>query len=175
MNLRTDYQKLEHQRDKSQLLTVHQQWKLTDLSYLKPFYKQGHKSVRGSGAVGGASRTSTEHESDDDPDHEPEPNDRGHESSSSSRKETPRKIPVVNCPMAARRPKKRREERTQSDKEETSSKFERERERGRNEGVCKPPGGPLTNSSTGPSRTGEGKLLPMDVGIHKPNATSELA
>ena len=86
-------------------------------------YKQGHKSIRGSGAVGGASRTSTEHESDDDPDHEPEPDDRGHESSSSSRKETPTKIPVVNYPMAARRPKKRREERTESDKEETSSKL----------------------------------------------------
>ena len=43
------------------------------------------------------------------------------------------------------------------------------------EGVCKPSGGPLTNSSTGPSRTGEGKILPVDVGIHKPNATSELA
>ena len=81
MNLRTDYQKLEHQRDKSQPLTARQQWKLTDLSYLKPFYKQGHKSVRGSGAVGGASRMSTEHESDDDPDHdhEPEPDDRAHE------------------------------------------------------------------------------------------------
>ena len=123
MNLRTDYQKLEHQRDKSQPLIARQQWKLTDLSYLKPFYKQGHKSVRGSGAVGGASRTSTEHESDDDSDHDPEPDDRGHESSSSSRKETPRKIPVVNYPMAARRPKKRREERTESDKEETSSKL----------------------------------------------------
>ena len=125
MNLRTDYQKLEHQRDKSQPLTARQQWKLTDLSYLKPFYKQGHKSVRGSGAVGGASRTSTEHESDDDPDHdhEPESDDHGHESSSSSRKETPTKIPVVNYPMAARRPKKRREERTESDKEETSSKL----------------------------------------------------
>ena len=96
MNLRTDYQKLEHQRDKAQPLTARQKWKLKDLSYLKAFYKQGYKSVRGSGAVGGASRTSTEHESDDDHDHEHEPDDRGHESSSSSRKETPTKIPVVN-------------------------------------------------------------------------------
>ena len=83
----------------------------------------GHKSVQGIGAVGGASRTSTEHESDDNPDLEPEPDDRGHESSSSSRKETPIKIPAVNYPMASRRPKKRREERTESDKEEMSSKL----------------------------------------------------
>ena len=85
----------------------------------------------------------------------------------------PTKIPVVNYPMASRRPKKRREDRTENDKEETSSKL--------NEIVdimkesAKPSGGPLTNSSTGPSRTGERKLLPMDVGIHKPNATSEVA
>ena len=73
--------------------------------------QQGHKSVRGSGAVGGASRTSTEHESDDDPDHEPEPDDRGHESSSSSRKETPTKIPVVNYPIEKTQEKKRRQNR----------------------------------------------------------------
>ena len=45
VNLRTDYEKLEHQRDNSQPLTARQQWKLTDLSYLKSVYKQGHKSV----------------------------------------------------------------------------------------------------------------------------------
>ena len=33
------------------------------------------------------------------------------------------KIPVVNYPMASRRPKKRREDRTESNKEETSSKL----------------------------------------------------
>ena len=117
MNLRTDYQKLEHQRDPSQPLTALQQWKLTDLSYLKSFYKQGYRSAQGSGAVGGASRTSTEHESDEEAD------DRGHESSCSSRKETPTKIPVLNHPMPSRRPKKRRDDRTESDKDETSSKL----------------------------------------------------
>ena len=119
MNLRTDYQKLEHQRDPSQPLTACQQWKLTDLSYLKTFYKQGYRSARGA-----TSRTSTEHSSDE------EANDRGHESSSSSRRETPTKIPVLNLPtpvhnhpMPARRPKKRRDDRTDSDKDETSSKL----------------------------------------------------
>ena len=160
--MRTDYQKLEHQRNSSQPLTACQQWKLTDLSYLKTFYKQGYRSARGA-----TSRTSTEHSSDEEAD------DRGHESSSSSRRETPTKIPVLNHPMPARRPKERRDDRTDSDKDETSSKL--------NEimGVMKdsanPSGGPFTNSSTWPSGTGEGKLLPVDVGIHKPNATSELA
>ena len=70
VNLRTDYQKLQHQRDPSQPLTACQQWKLTDLSYLKTFYKQGHKASRR-----GTSRTSTEHSSDEEAD------DRGHESS----------------------------------------------------------------------------------------------
>ena len=112
MKLRTDYQKLEHQRDPSQPLTACQQWKLTDLSYLKTFYKQGHRSARGA-----TSRTSTEHSSDEEAD------DRGHESSSSSRRETPTKIPVLNLPTPARRPKKRRDDRTDSDKDETSSKL----------------------------------------------------
>ena len=93
--LRTDYQKLEH-RKKAGPLTAPQLWKLKHLSYLKPFYKQCHKSVQGSGAVGGASITSTEQESDED--QEPELDDRGHESSSSSRNETSTKIPVLNCP-----------------------------------------------------------------------------
>ena len=102
VNLRTDYQKLEHCRDKAGPLTARQQWKLKHLSYLKPFHKQCHKSVQGSGAVGGAARTSTtEQESDDD--QEPEQDDRGHESSSSSRKETPTKIPVVNYPNPLRK------------------------------------------------------------------------
>ena len=114
VNLRTDYQKLEHQRDPSQPLTARQQWKLTDLSYLKSFYKQG-RSARG--AAGGTSRTSTEHDSDEEAD------DRGHESSASSRKETPTKIPVLNLPMPSRRPKKRRDDRTDSDRDETSSKL----------------------------------------------------
>ena len=70
VNLRMDYQKLQHQRDPSQPLTACQQWKLTDLSYLKTFYKQGHKTSRR-----GTSRTSTEHSSDEEAD------DRGHESS----------------------------------------------------------------------------------------------
>ena len=116
MNLRTDYQKLEHGK-KAGPLTARQLWKLKHLSYLKPFYKQGHKSVQASGVVGGASITSTEQESDDD--QEPELDDRGHESSSSSRKETPTKIPVLNCPTQTRKPKKRRE----TDKEEKSSSF----------------------------------------------------
>ena len=80
VNLRTDYQKLEHQRDPSQPLTACQQWKLTDLSYLKTFYKQGHKSARGA-----TSRTSTEHSSDEEAD------DRGHESSSHAHKKTQEK------------------------------------------------------------------------------------
>ena len=112
MNLRTDYQKLEHQRDPSQPLTACQQWKLTDLSYLKTFYKQGHRSARGA-----TSRTSMEHSSDEEAD------DHGHESSSSSRRETPTKIPVPNLPTPARRPKKRRQDRTDSYKDETSSKL----------------------------------------------------
>ena len=117
VNLRTDYQKLEHRKNKARPLTALQQWKLKHLSYLKPFYKQCHKSVQGSGAVGGAARTSTEQESDED--QESEHDDRGHESSSSSRKETPTKIPVLTSPRPLRRPKKRRE----TDKEEKPSSF----------------------------------------------------
>ena len=74
VNLRTDYQKLEH-RKKAGPLTARQLWKLKHLSYLKPFYKQCYKSFPGSGAVGGASITSTEQESDED--QEPELDDRG--------------------------------------------------------------------------------------------------
>ena len=84
-------------------------------------FKQCHKSLQRSSAVGGASRTSTEQESDDN--HEPEHDDRGHKSSSSSRKETPTKIPVLSYPIPWRKPKKRREERTESDKEEKSSRL----------------------------------------------------
>ena len=105
VNLRTDYLKLQHQRDPSQPLTACQQWKLTDLSYLKTFYKQGYKASRR-----GTSRTSTEHSSDEEAD------DRGHESSSSSRRETPTKIPVPHVPTPTRRCKKRRDERTDSEK-----------------------------------------------------------
>ena len=119
VNLRTDYQKLEHQRDPSQPLTACQQWKLTDLSYLKTFYKQGHRPARRA-----TSRTSTEHSSEEEVD------DRGHESSSSSRRETPTKIPVRDpttpvrhLPMPVTRPKKRRDESTDSDKDSTSSKL----------------------------------------------------
>ena len=85
VNLRTDYQKLEYK--KVGPLTAQQLWKLKHLSYLKSFYKQSHKSgkeYQGSGAVGGAAITSMEQESDED--HEPEHKERGHESSSSSRK-----------------------------------------------------------------------------------------
>ena len=57
--------------------------------------------------------------STDDRSQEPEQDDRGHESSSSSRKETPTKIPVLNCPIPLWKPKKRRE----TDKEEKSSSF----------------------------------------------------
>ena len=71
-----------------------------------------HRSARGA-----TSRTPTEHSSDEEAD------DRGHESSSSSRRETPTKIPVLNLPTPARRPKKRRDDRTDSDKDETSSKL----------------------------------------------------
>ena len=110
VNLRTDYQKLEHQRDPSQPLTARQQWKLKDLSYLKSFYKQ--RSARG--AAGRTSQTSMEHDSDEEAD------ERGHESSASSRKETPTKNPVLNLPMPARRPKKRRDD---SDREDKSSKL----------------------------------------------------
>ena len=110
--MRTDYQKLKHQSDPSQPLTACQQWKLTDLSYLKTFYKQGHRSAQGA-----TSRTSTEHSSDEEAD------DRGHESSPSSRRETPTKIAVLNLPTPARRPKKRRDDRIDSDKDETSSKL----------------------------------------------------
>ena len=111
--MRTDYQKLEHQRDPSHPLTACQQWKLTDLSYLKTFYKQGHKSS----SRRATSRTSTEHSSDEEAD------DRGHESSSSSRRETPTKISVPNAPTPTRRPKKRRDDRTDSAKDETASKL----------------------------------------------------
>ena len=95
VNLRMDYQKLEHQRDPSQPLTARQQWKLKDLAYLKSFCKQ--RSARG--AAGRTSRTSMEHDSDEEAD------ERGHESSASSRKEMPTKIPVLNLPMPSRRPK----------------------------------------------------------------------
>ena len=163
VNLRTDYQKLEHQRDPSQPLTACQQWKLTDLSYLKTFYKQGYRSARGA-----TSRTSTEHSSDEEADdrwpwEQLELSERyAYQNTFSQPSHTP-----------ARRPKKRRDDRTDSDKDETSSKL--------NEivGVMKDSanhlGGPFTNSSTWPLGTGEGKLLPVDVWIHKPNATSELA
>ena len=162
VNLRTDYQKLEHQRDPSHPLTACQQWKLTDLSYLKTFYKQGYKSVRGA-----TSRTSTEHSSDEEAD------DRGHESSSSSRRETPTKIPVPNPPMPARRPKKRRDDRTDSDKDETSSKL--------NEivGVMKDSANHLVARSQtlahDPREQERVSFFQLDVGIRKQNATSELA
>ena len=112
MNLRTDYHKLEH-RKKAGLLTARQLWMLKHLSYLKPFYKQCYKSVQGSGAVGGAAITST------DDDQELEQDDRGHESRSSSRKETPTKIPVFSSELPLCKPKKRRE----TEKEEKSSSF----------------------------------------------------
>ena len=112
VNLRTDYQKLQHQRDPSHPLTACQQWKLTDLSYLKTFYKQGYKASRRA-----TSRTSTEHSSDEEAD------DRGHESSASSRRETPTKIPVPHVPTPTRRCKKRRDEKTDSEKDETASKL----------------------------------------------------
>ena len=95
VNLRTDYQKLQHQRDPSHPLTACQQWKHTDLSYLKTFYKQGYKASRRA-----TSRTSTEHSSDEEAD------DRGHESSASSRRETPTKIPVPHVPTPTRRLRK---------------------------------------------------------------------
>ena len=124
MNLRTDYQKLEHRKKPGQL-TAQQLWKLKHLSYLKRCYKQCHKSVKdyqGSGAVGGAAITSTEPESDDDQEPELENEDRGHESSSSSRKETPTKIPVLSSPLPLRKPKKRRDtEKRKSHPASTSS------------------------------------------------------
>ena len=49
------------------------------------------------------------------------------------------------------------------------------RDRGRTERFCTPPCGTLTNSSTWLSSPGEGQLLPVDVGIHKQNATTQLA
>ena len=82
VNLRTDYQKPEHRKKPGQL-TARQLWKLKHLSYLKPYYKQCHKSrkhYQGTGAVGGAAITSMEQESDDD--HKPEHEERGYESSS---------------------------------------------------------------------------------------------
>ena len=112
VNLRTDYQKLQHHRNPSHPLTACQQWKLTDLSYLKTFYKQGYKASRR-----GTSRTSTEHSSDEEAD------DRGHESSASSRRETPTKIPVPHVPTPTSRCKKRRDEKTDSEKDETASKL----------------------------------------------------
>ena len=112
VNLRTDYQKLEHQRDPSQPLTARQQWKLKELSYLKSFYKQR----AGRGATGRTSRTSTEVDSDEEGD------EHGYESSASSRKETPTKNPVVNLPMPTRRPKKRRDD-SCSEREDKSSKL----------------------------------------------------
>ena len=118
MNLRSDYHKVAHgqQRKKSGQLTAQQQWKLEHLSYLKPYYKQCHKSGN-TGALGGPAITPTEHESDDEHEHEHE--ERGHESSSSSRKETPTKIPVLSSPLPLRKPKKRRD----TDKEEKASSF----------------------------------------------------
>ena len=118
MNLRTDYQKLAHgqQRKKSGQLTARQQWKLEHLSYLKPYYKQCHKSGN-TGALGGPAITSTEHEYDDEHEHEHE--ERGHESISSSRKETPTKIPVLSSPLPLCKPKKRRD----TVKEEKASTF----------------------------------------------------
>ena len=119
VNLRTDYQKPEHRKKPGQL-TARQLWKLKHLSYLKPYYKQCHKSrkdYQGTGAIGGAAITSMEQESDDD--HEPKHEERGHESSSSSRKETPTKIPVLSSPLPLRKPKKRRD----TDKEEKVPSF----------------------------------------------------
>ena len=109
----------------------------TDLSYLKTFYKQGHKASRR-----GTSRTSTEHSSDEEAD------DRGHKSSSSSRRETPTKIPVPHVPTPTRRCKKRRDEITDSEKDERWNRLQVERDRGRNERFCTRPCGTLTKSST---------------------------
>ena len=132
----------------------------TDLSYLKTFYKQGHKASRR-----GTSRTSTEHSSDEEAD------DRGHESSSSSRRETPTKIPVPHVPTPTRRCKKRRDEITDSEKDETGSKL--------NEivGVMKDSAHDLvarSQSLAHDSSSGEGQLLPVDAWIHKQNATTQL-
>ena len=76
------------------------------------FYKQGYKASRRA-----TSRTSTERSSDDEAD------DRGHESSASSRRETPTKIPAPHVPTPNRRCKKRRDEKTDSEKDETASKL----------------------------------------------------
>ena len=132
----------------------------TDLSYLKTFYKQGHKASRR-----GTSRTSTEHSSDEEAD------DRGHKSSSSSRRETPTKIPVPHVPTPTRRCKKRRDEITDSEKDETGSKL--------NEimGVMKDSAHDLvarSQSLAHDSSSGEGQLLPVDAWIHKQNATTQL-
>ena len=45
----------------------------------------------------------------------------------------------------------------------------------RDERFCTPPCGTLTKSITWFTSSGEGQLLPVDVGIHKPNATKQLA
>ena len=132
----------------------------TDLSYLKTFYNQGHKASRR-----GTSRTSTEHSSDEEAD------DRGHESSTSSRRETPTKIPVPHVPMPTRRCKKRRDEITDSERDETGSKL--------NEivGVMKDSAHDLvarSQSLAHDSSSGEGQLLPVDAWIHKQNATTQL-
>ena len=162
VNLRTDYQKLQHQRDPSHPLTACQQWKLTDLSYLKTFYKQGYKASRR-----GTSRTSTEHSSDEEAD------DRGHESSASSRRETPTKIPVPHVPTPTRRCKKRRDEKTDSEKNETASKLSEI------VGVMKDSAHHLVARSQTLSHDSlhqeRVSFFPVDVGIHKPNATTQLA
>ena len=120
-NLRSDYRKLAQgqQRKKSGQLTALQKWKLEHLSYLKPYYKQSQKArkeFQGTGVIGGPVQTPTDHESDDEHEHE----DIGHESSSSAtRNETPKNIPVLSSPLPMCKPLKKRSRDTE--KEEKAS------------------------------------------------------
>ena len=118
-NLRSDYYKIAQgkQGKKSGQLTALQKRKLEHLSYLKPYYKQGQKAGKesqGTGVLGGPVQTSMDHESDEEP-----AEDRGHESSSSTtRKETPEKFPVLTSPSPMRKTTEKRTRDT--DKEKTS-------------------------------------------------------
>ena len=153
-----DYQKLLHQRDPSQPLTACQQWKHLQTSPIsKRFTSRDTKHLEGEHP----GRTLNI----------PRMRRPMIVATRAARRETPTKIPVPHVSTPTRRCKKRRDEITDSEKDETGSML--------NEivGVMKDSAHDLvarSQSLAHDSSSGEGQLLPVDAWIHKQNTTTQL-